>query len=469
MFLVESLLIFFAVVISYILIVIILHRKGVFKKYNISFYGPLLMWRTQKGITFLKKLAQKRRFWKAFGNTGVVVCFIAMFSMALLVLWNTWSILEFTPEQIQQLPGIEFAFVIPIVNPLFPLEYLGYIILALIIAMVVHEFSHGILTFVSKLSVKSLGILYLIFPLGAFCEPDEKQLQQTKTTNRMRIFAAGPTMNFVVVLLSIFLFSFVFMSAVQPAADGVGVLSAGEGTPAEKIGIKEGMIITSINNTNVTNVVEFFYVMQNTSTNQTVSISYVQGEKTYHKTITLADKYEEYEKRNYLNNESYRGVGYMGIGPSNLYRGYLSILQNPFTNTPDLPFPTGFGLFWVLPLYGYFQGFNPIAAPFIDSYVITGPLGFIPNDVFWVIVNALYWIFWLNFAIALFNVLPALPLDGGYLFKDALTSVVRRIKRDISEETREQIVKQISLTITLIILFLIFLPFLIKYLTPYFS
>ncbi|HHO57275.1 MAG TPA: hypothetical protein ENJ70_01835 [Thermoplasmatales archaeon] len=34
--------------------------------------------------------------------------------------------------------------------------------------------------------------------------------------------------------------------------------------------------------------------------------------------------------------------------------------------------------------------------------------------------NLLYWIFWLNFAVGTFNALPAMPLDGGYIFRDGV-------------------------------------------------
>jgi membrane-associated protease RseP (regulator of RpoE activity) len=75
----------------------------------------------------------------------------------------------------------------------------------------------------------------------------------------------------------------------------------------------------------------------------------------------------------------------------------------------------------------------------------------------------LYWIFWLNLAVGLFNVLPMIPLDGGFLFNDALKSLIVRLKKDASEETRNKIVKNISLTLSLIILIAIIFPFIIKY------
>ena len=118
---------------------------------------------------------------------------------------------------------------------------------------------------------------------------------------------------------------------------------------------------------------------------------------------------------------------------------------------------------YALPIFGYVSGYNPIAEPFINNYKITGPLSLLPNDVYWAIVTALYWIFWLNLLVGLFNVLPMIPLDGGFLFNDALKSFIKRVKKDISNERRDKIVKNISLIISLTILFLILFPFFFKY------
>ena len=141
------------------------------------------------------------------------------------------------------------------------------------IAIIVHEFSHGILTFVGKLKVKSLGILYLIIPIGAFCEPDEEQLKKTETAKRMRVFAAGPMSNFVVAFIVLFLFSFVFMSAVQPV-EGMHIFYIVPHTPAEEIGLSKGVVITSINDTEITGLDDFYKAIENTSAYQKINISF---------------------------------------------------------------------------------------------------------------------------------------------------------------------------------------------------
>ena len=452
MSLVEGLLIFFAIIAIYAFSAFVLHKKGVLKKYNISFWGPVLMWRTNRGKKFLQKLARKKRFWKAYSSSGIVLCFIMMVLMTTMLIWQAWLVFGFTPEQKESLPGPEVALVIPGINPILPLEFIGYIILALVVAMVVHEFSHGILTFAGKLKVKSLGILYCIVPIGAFCEPDDEELKNTTIKTRMRVYAAGPTSNFVVVLLTILVLSFGFMSAVQPAADGVSVLFVSEDTAAADIGLSPGMIISSINNTAITNLQEYIEIMGVTQSNTPTEISYVQGEKKFTKEIILDDK------SNITQNQSYLGQGYLGVRVSEAHKGFLSVLKNPFISFPD-----GFLLYYILPLWGYFQGYNPIIAPFTDSYIITGPLSIIPTNVFWIIVNALYWIFWLNLAVALFNVLPMVPLDGGFLFNDAIHSLVKRVKKDISDTQRDKIVKNISIILSLSVLLLIIFPWLIKY------
>jgi len=460
MTLMEGLLIFFTIIFLYFIIVIFLHKKGILEKLNISLYGPALLLRTTKGRNFLKKLASKERFWKGFGNFGIALCFILMVLMVIVLIWQAWAVLGFTPAQKAAIPGPEIALVLPGINPILPLEYIGYIMLALVVAIITHEFSHGILTFAGKLKVKSLGILYLIVPIGAFVEPDEEQLKKTKTIKRMRVFAAGPLANFVVVVISLFVLSFVFMSAVQPAAEGIGVLEVHEGTPADLIGIETGSIITGLNGTSFSELSTFrdrynkyIEVINSTSANDTITISYVQDRASYKKNITLFDRYD------YFKSDFNKGKGYTGIYSMIGINEHLEILKNPVSTD----FPNGFLFFYVIPLLGYFEGYNPIVAPFTNSYQITGLLGALPSNVFWGIVNSLYWIFWLNLAVGLFNVLPMVPLDGGFLFNDGLGSIIKKVKKSISEEKKEKIVKNISIVISLLILLSIIFPFIVKY------
>jgi membrane-associated protease RseP (regulator of RpoE activity) len=88
--------------------------------------------------------------------------------------------------------------------------------IALILIMVVHELAHGILARKIKVKVKSFGLLLLgFFPIGAFTEPDEKQLKEAKPKDALLVYAAGPVIN---LLFALIIFIIVF---------AIGIISAG--------------------------------------------------------------------------------------------------------------------------------------------------------------------------------------------------------------------------------------------------
>ena len=460
MTMIEGLLIFFTVIFFYFALVYTLHKKEILKKNNISLYGPALLLRTTRGIGFLEKISSKKRFWKAYGSSGIVFCFICMIIFVIFFLWQFTFVIGLSPEErATMLPGAEFYVILPGINPILPIEYLFYIILALVVAIIVHEFSHGILTLAGNLKVKSMGILYLIFPIGAFVEPDEEQMKKTQIAKRMRVYAVGPLSNFVVFFICLLLFSFVFIAAVQPG-EGLTVYELFEDSPVDEIGIKKGAIITEVNGTDLTefkSLDERFEIYNNildeTNANKTITISYIFNNVPYNNIeIILDDKYT------YIENESFIGKGYTGIFTFVDEERNLERLKNPFED-PLLRLLN----FISIPILGYFQGYNPIAAPFTDSYAITGPLGFIPTDAFWIIVNSIYWIAWLNLMIGIFNILPMVPLDGGFLFNDAIRSIVLKIKKSVSDENLDKIVRKVSLVVSLIILFVIISPIFLKY------
>ena len=77
--------------------------------------------------------------------------------------------------------------------------------------MVVHEFSHGILSRVADVNIKALGLLMFIFPVGAFVEPDEEEMKNMKRWERMRLYSAGPGSNMVIAIVFSLLFSWVMV------------------------------------------------------------------------------------------------------------------------------------------------------------------------------------------------------------------------------------------------------------------
>ena len=54
-----------------------------------------------------------------------------------------------------------------------------------------------------------------------------------------------------------------------------------------------------------------------------------------------------------------------------------------------------------------------------------------------------------------FNALPMKPLDGGYVFKDGMDSLIKRIKKGLTRKKREHYVNVISNFIAFLFLILI--------------
>jgi len=116
--LLEILMIIIAI---HVILYVLFSKNETLKKYNISFIGPLITWRTKKGIYILKKIAKKKRFWNIFGKFSVGFCIVVMILMTLLLIWQVWMISDLTTEQKQLMPGPEIAFLVPGLNPILPL------------------------------------------------------------------------------------------------------------------------------------------------------------------------------------------------------------------------------------------------------------------------------------------------------------------------------------------------------------
>ena len=70
-----------------------------------------------------------------------------------------------------------------------------------------------------------------------------------------------------------------------------------------------------------------------------------------------------------------------------------------------------------------FPGFTPDVTSF---FVLDGPLSFMGSGLF-TVANLLFWTGWINFNVAIFNCIPALPLDGGHILRVSAESGVSRL------------------------------------------
>ena len=350
-------------------------NEGYLAKYNMDLvWGrSFLMWRTDWGKDFIEKISQNKPFWRRVGDVWVVTVFVIMILMFSLLLWQAtlaWQIPKtsaVSPKMMIGLPGV---------NPVIPLWY-G--ILALVIAMVIHEFSHGILSRVANVKVKALGLLLFIFPVGAFVEPDEEEMKAMKKWERMRLYAAGPGSNMVIALIFSFLFSSVMVASLAPAEDGLLLYSVSTDYGGAEAGLEPWMLLTSINEEPVENSDDWQRIMNDTYAGETVNVSVMNAGVPETYAVTLSDKGSYYLKYYPDLYEPWMsGKGFMGVAA-----------ENPEFVTNNLANPTENVLLYIsLP----FAKLQPFPDHFTSIFEPSGAVGIIPDNLFWILANSFYWI-----------------------------------------------------------------------------
>ena len=250
--------------------ILILKRYGILERFNITNHGPLLMIRTTKGQKFLDRVASAKGFWRLFGDAGIPLMLLGMFLMFALIILSDIIMVTSLYEQTMQTPSeiheLRNIFLIPGINKFIPLVW-G--IIGLIVTLVVHEFSHAIMSKAEDIRVKSMGLILVLIPIGGFAEPDEEQLfgirdkdkggensvksdQKTATRRqRIRILTAGVMANFVTAFVAFVLF-FIVIGSIAPVSNVV-ITDVVPGSPADDIGLTEMTVITHINDKKIEN------------------------------------------------------------------------------------------------------------------------------------------------------------------------------------------------------------------------
>ncbi|OIQ05094.1 MAG: hypothetical protein COV98_01455 [Candidatus Altarchaeum sp. CG12_big_fil_rev_8_21_14_0_65_33_22] len=180
---------------------------------------------------------------------------------------------------------------IPGISPMLPgvkdgeigLGFLGYSeifipiwygIITLIVLLTSHEISHGILSYVHKINLKSTGLLtFGIIPIGAFVEPDEDAMKKSEGYKRMQIYVMGSFANFAVAMLGVLLLTLLVSAAYSPD-NGMLVGNVMNDSPAYYANLSEGTTIYKVNDENP------WKQLKNLSQNKTVILETNKGNFT---------------------------------------------------------------------------------------------------------------------------------------------------------------------------------------------
>ncbi|HUK75559.1 MAG TPA: site-2 protease family protein [Nitrososphaerales archaeon] len=392
-------------------------------------YKPVTRWfvifmvRTRKGLGLLDRLGR----WRVSKPLGwlmlalmPIAALVALYLVAFLV-----SVLYFSPQSATIVSNVRTIsplanFLLPGINPYLPLS----VWLAIVVAVFIHEASHGIVARNVGMKVKAAGVVLLAFlPIGAFVEVDDKELKQSKSRDSLRVLAAGSGINFVVGIACILLL-ILTVSSMTPAAKGAGIYgvvpdSPTLHSPAYLAGIQPGDFVLAINNSPVTDLGVLH--SGNYSIGEKVNVTVWHDGKTRVVPITLA---------NYtvttVNETSGRStsVSYPFLGVDQA--SYAS-LQAVTTGYATLYKASPLAYISYIPTFQRVELYIPFSSDLAGFY--TSPLGALTPAV----TNTLFWLFFVNFNLAIFNSLPIYLMDGGQAFEIFLRGAGKgRISEDLA-------------------------------------
>ncbi len=487
--------------ITYWAIVEILKTKGILEKRNITAIGPILMIRTKKGLNLLEKISKPKMFWRVIANLGIPSIFLGMAFMFILVLLMDYRLITTppkpspltSPRNVLLIPGINQY--IPVVWGLIGL------IITLIVHEFSHAIlcrvegvrvkSLGILLALlpiggfaepdeSELMDKRIGrmqririfsagvisnfILALIafsvfFYLLGFISPLVVVRDVSKDSAAYGLIEEGDiilSINGVDVksiddvsnalkignnLKIVYKHNGEIKEVVIPKIAGINVTGLyredNKIFPAEKAGIRKGMIIFRINNEPTPTLKDFMDVMKRTKPNETIQIFvYNKGEVKVFK-VKLA--------KSPNNNHGFLGV-FAEEYISGIKLAYSDLFLKELKSIPSrLKSVDGWILIIAMPFT--FPGFSEAITKYFEGDAIT-----------FYLLNTFYWIAWINFYVGLFNCLPAIPLDGGRILHETLSALLSKRFGERGEEMSLNTVKFLAILIFSSIILSIIIP-----------
>ncbi len=216
---------------------------------NMEFHYILIMRRTRRGIKLIDSIAKRNpRFWNAIGVLSIPFAFLAMIVGTTMLAWIAQAIISGAQQ------GPALAFVLPSLAPKEEIGLGGYAFflpfwfyfIVVAVALIPHEFFHGVVSRAVKIPLQSAGLLLLLVFPGGFVEPDEKILKKSKPLTKLKVISAGVFANLLTAFILFLFINFLFPPMMIDSI-GLKIHNVTENSPAYFAGLKANMTIEEIN------------------------------------------------------------------------------------------------------------------------------------------------------------------------------------------------------------------------------
>jgi Zn-dependent protease len=385
----------------------------------------LFLIHTPFGLSFFDKIAKTRaaRIYSEFST--FLMPLITVLAIVLFFIGLTSMLSNSAAREGVRDIGPQANLLIPGLNPLLPWTY-GWI--ALVITIVIHEAGHGIVARVYNAKVESTGlVLFLIFPIGAFVNIQREELEKTSLRHKCSILTAGPLNNMILAAASLIALYFVVSTLNPlPGLDESPRVLVGEvrhGSLAEQLGITQRSIIQSIDGQEIKKLNDVGEVLR-ASEGDDIEVIWKDARGN-----VLAESGR--------NENGLLGVTIIGMGsPSDTLNNYKRAFLDPRGYLLLLTPPT-------------LQG--PFPAPYSDSMASKYGSNLF-GSYFPVISNLLFWLWFINFNVGIFNALPIGPFDGGQLYGSLIENKLRSMGKKLNPSTVNSAITLIFIAIVIVLI-----------------
>lgn len=405
-----------------------LERIGILDEWNATrVFGIILMVRTERGQGVLDVVSKPRKSWRIFGEIGLWTCRFTSV-IVLIIFLATFIGTMLNPSELESASPSELI-LIPGVSPTIPL---GWGLAGLIIALVVHEYGHGIVTRAHGMRVRSFGVLLVgLLPIGAFAEPEGSELMRAPRRERQRVFAAGPAINIYGGFLCYLALALV-VNGMAPAIAGVHAEGIIEEQPAAAAGIQPWEVITHADGEAMADRAAFTAFLDSHQAGDNITLTLLSlpddsgNREAREVSLTLADQYE-YQMELGTDPailEAYgisKGDAFLGVvGLASNDRGATRLAGPLATEAPKDPVSLLFGLA-IQPIQLIFSPLNYKGEIMHEreAQLLTSET-LLSDEVADALMHFLFWVTWMNVLLGFANLIPLLPFDGGHLMRDRL-------------------------------------------------